>query len=133
MHKKHEFVAAVVLGTLLIGCSLIPRTHAETSAEISTVSDSEGRPCIASWWDRAAGVRVLALFLPTRWMDPIPGSLVVNLPDSATRVVFGNPTPGPTTKDVPPGPTKDTINEDINPFDNVAVGDPEDSDPSVEE
>ena len=36
MHKKRNFVAAVMLGALLIGCSAIPRTHAEVSAEIDS-------------------------------------------------------------------------------------------------
>lgn len=134
MHKNPKFVAAVVLGTLLIGCSLIPRTHAQASAEIGTVLDAQGRPGVATWRDESAGTRVLVFFLPIRWMDPvsIPASLVVTLRESATRVAFGEPPPGASTRDVPPDPTKDTINEDINPFENVVVGDPEDSDPSVD-
>jgi len=36
MHNKHRIVAAVVLGALLIGCSVIPRTHAEVSAEVDS-------------------------------------------------------------------------------------------------
>jgi hypothetical protein len=130
MHNKPKLVAAMVLGTLLIGCSLIPRTHAETSAEVGT---AEGRPGIAFWQDESARLRVLTFFLPTRWMDPIsiPG-LIFTLRDSSTRVVLAAPPPGATTRDRAPDPTKDTINDDINPFDNVVVGDPEDSDPSVD-
>ena len=135
MPRKPRTVAAVMLGALLVGCSVIPMAHAEVPAEVGMVFDSTGRPYMA--WSRnedGKGRAYFAFLLSARWMEPIAVSdfTVVSFPDPAAPVVVHGIPGGAATKDISPVPTKETINEDINPFENVVVGEPEGSDPSVE-
>jgi hypothetical protein len=131
MPAKPRFVPAALLGALLVCLSVIPPALADVSTTTRTVDAPQGAP-LFSWW-RAETHAVFGLFLSTGWLEPLPLIDPIVTVEHPASAVF-RPNPGAySTKDVGPTPTQDTINEDINPFDHRVVGDPEDSDPRVED
>jgi hypothetical protein len=115
-----QTIAPVVEGVSGAGDDLDP----------SVVLDPTGRPYLA-WWrnEGGHGQVYFTVFLSSRWMDPVTvsdplvdsRSPVIGFEGSAIRIEYRTPQ-GPVSRDIVFA-APETINDDINPFENVVVGD----------
>ena len=107
-------------------------SRAGDDLEPSITLDPVGRPYMAWWRNEGGHGRIyFSVFLSTRWMDPIPvsdsavdsRSPAISFQGSAIRVAYRTPN-GPRYTDIVFA-MPDTINDDITPFGNMVVGEPE--------